>query len=111
MIFTPEQDNDQLPLLEAKSNKEWEQYYNEARVLVDQLREKLGVNEAYQILMRIRQEMLDLGYTEEQLRRCVIYHVLIGSTVDFNYAPYLDVAGEKMMKLLREAVRRISESS
>ncbi len=78
---------------------------------MDELRQKLGARGVHAIMMDIRQQMLDMGYTEKQLRQCVVYHVLIGSTVEFGDAPYLDVAGEKMMKSLREAVERMNESS
>ena len=110
MIPTPEQG--QQPIFqEAKDEKEWNKFYQEARSLVEELRQKLGATGVYAIMMDIRQQMLDMGYTEDQLRQCVVYHVLIGSTVEFGDAPYLDVAGKKMMKLLRKAVMRMNESS
>ena len=110
MIPTPEQG--QQPIFqEAKDEKEWNKFYQEARSLVEQLRQRLEAGGVYKVMKYIVQQMLEIGYTEEQLRQCAVYHALIGSTVKFGEAPYLDVAGEKMMKSLREAVMRMNESS
>ncbi|NOY14590.1 MAG: hypothetical protein GXP43_00025 [bacterium] len=92
----------------ASSEEEWNRAYEEARGLVEKLRQRLGVRKTNDICMGIINQVSE-AYTEDQLRQCAVYHALIGSTVTYNGVPYFDVEGGKMMELLRQAVREYYE--